>query len=265
MNRATIAHGITAALVAIMVFLVGCTNAPPESPCTQAAQDAGLPGGVIDQLRNPEGLDAGEWLELNQVLGEASISGACGKLTAQPDGEPQGVAASQPDGGASDGTPVLQEAEPPGEPTPTPSVVPSARVPEEDDHRRRCRFWALNNLQPIVCQEFSQLEPERMDDLDRILWRSILHPHDHLGFYDDDHARGDEIPTPPPRGSGNPLPRLLGRAPGPRGTPASATTATKPSAGGGWRSESPAGTPTWRAGRATTRTTSWYGRPPTST
>ena len=62
-------------------------------------------GGVIDQLRNPEGLDAGEWLELNQVLGEASISGACGKLTAQPDGEDRrAVAASQPDGGASDGS-----------------------------------------------------------------------------------------------------------------------------------------------------------------
>ena len=192
MNRATIAPGITAALVAIMVFIVGCTNAPPESPCTQAAQDAGLPGGVIDQLRNPEDLDAGGWLELNRVLGEAGIADTCGEITGRPSEEPQAVAAPQPDGGASDEAPSARGAEPPGEPTP--SVVPSARVPEEDEDRRRCRFWALNNLQPIVYQEFSKLEPERMDDLDRILWRSILHPHDHLGFYDDDDARGAEIP-----------------------------------------------------------------------
>ena len=191
MNRATITPGITAALVAIMVFIGGCTNAPPESPCTQAAQDAGLPGGVIDQLRNPEGLDAGEWLELNRALGEVGITDACGEVTRQPGGEPEGREDRQ-DGETADETPVPREAEPPEEPTT--SVVPSARVPEEDEDRRRCRFWALNNLQPTVYQEFAKLEPERMDDLDRILWRSILHPHDHLGFYDDDHARGDEIP-----------------------------------------------------------------------
>ncbi len=46
------------------------------------------------------------------------------------------------------------------------------------------------------------LDPDNMDDLDRILWRSKLHPYDHLGFYDDDDARGDDIPSLQPKDPG---------------------------------------------------------------
>ena len=41
-----------------------------------------------------------------------------------------------------------------------------------------------------------------MDDLDRILWRSQLHSHDHLGFYDDDNAKGGDIPALQPKDPG---------------------------------------------------------------
>ena len=41
-----------------------------------------------------------------------------------------------------------------------------------------------------------------MDDLDRILWRSILHPEEHPGFYDNNDADGGDIPTLMPREPG---------------------------------------------------------------
>ena len=85
---------------------------------------------------------------------------------------------------------------------PTPQTKPSTRIPKDDENRRRCRFWALNNLRPIVFQEFSALNPATMDDLDRILWRSILHPEDRLGFYNRHEAGGDETPSLWPREPG---------------------------------------------------------------
>ena len=62
------------------------------------------------------------------------------------------------------------------------------RIPLDDENLRRCRFWALNNLQPVVYSEFAKLNPETMDDLDRILWRSQLHRNARLGYYDDNFA-----------------------------------------------------------------------------
>ena len=60
----------------------------------------------------------------------------------------------------------------------------SARISQKDEHHRRCHFWVLNNLRPAVHQEFAKLNPDSMDDLDRILWRSKLHPKEqHLGYY----------------------------------------------------------------------------------
>ena len=59
---------------------------------------------------------------------------------------------------------------------------PEARAYDEED-RRRCLFWALNHLQPVVYQELKNTDPRNMDDLDRILWRSALHGNYHLGYY----------------------------------------------------------------------------------
>ena len=93
-----------------------------------------------------------------------------------------------------------QIEEPPVEPNPT--VEHSTRIPQNDEHRRRCRFWALNNLQPMVYQEFAKLDPNQMDDLDRILWRPKLYTHDNLGYYEDDHADGSNIPSLLPQDPG---------------------------------------------------------------
>ena len=77
----------------------------------------------------------------------------------------------------------------------------SARISQKDEHRRRCKFWALNNLQPVVHREFTKLDPNSMDDLDRILWRSKLHRNDHLGYYKKpDHSQ--DIPTLMPQNPG---------------------------------------------------------------
>ena len=63
------------------------------------------------------------------------------------------------------------------------------------------KFWALNNLQPVVHREFTKLDPNSMDDLDRILWRSKLHRNDHLGYYKKpDHSQ--DIPTLMPQNPG---------------------------------------------------------------
>ena len=52
-----------------------------------------------------------------------------------------------------------------------------------DEYRRRCQFWALNNMQPVVYNEFEKLDPDTMDDLDRILWRQKLNGQSNLGYY----------------------------------------------------------------------------------
>ena len=76
-----------------------------------------------------------------------------------------------------------------------------ARIPA-DEHRRRCSFWALNNLPPVVYSEFSKLNPDTMDDLDRILWRSQLNGSGSLGYYDDDPAAGEDGSLLLPRNPG---------------------------------------------------------------
>ena len=187
-------------LMATIILTISCAGESPPSPCIAAAQDAGLPDGIIDQLRNPGDLEASEWLDLNRVLQEAGIAAECGEITGRPDGEAEDMEGSQPGGELPEEIPVSQEAE--HLEAPAPSMEHSARIPEGDEHRRRCRFWALNNLQPIVFEEFMRLDPDNMDDLDRILWRSKLHPQDHLGFYDNGDARGDDIPSLQPRDPG---------------------------------------------------------------
>ena len=48
-----------------------------------------------------------------------------------------------------------------------------ARMPNDEDVRR-CRFWALDNLDPLRYAAFEKLNPSTMDDLDRILWRQVI-------------------------------------------------------------------------------------------
>ena len=61
-----------------MVLIAGCTffnAAPPE--CIEAAEDARLPDSVIEQLLNPEGLNALERAALQQALNQAGIDDVC--------------------------------------------------------------------------------------------------------------------------------------------------------------------------------------------
>ena len=149
--------GTAAGVMVILATTLACINASP-SECIQAAEEAGLPDEVIEQLKNPGDLNPTERFALNRALNKAGIADACGEIAGD-----------------------TEQTEDPERPTPT--VELSARIPEDDEHRRRCRFWALNNFQPIVYQEFVELDPEKMDDLDRILWRSKLNPKGHLGYY----------------------------------------------------------------------------------
>ena len=184
-----------ASAMVILATTLSCINASP-SECIQAAEEAGLPDEIIEQLKNPGDLNPAERFALNQAVRKAGIADACRKVSGEQDKELTDTELLQPDEEEDD----TELTESPERPTPTTQL--SARIPEDDEHRRRCRFWALDNLQPIVFEEFSRLDPDNMDDLDRILWRSKLHPQDHLGFYDDDDARGDDIPSLQPKDPG---------------------------------------------------------------
>ena len=52
------------------------------------------------------------------------------------------------------------------------------------DDQRWCQAWALDNLEPHVYAEFVKLDPERMDDLDRSVWRKRLNQSGGLPTYD---------------------------------------------------------------------------------
>ena len=89
------------------------------------------------------------------------------------------------------------------QPEPEPTNKPeNSRFSPDDEDRRRCQFWALNNLKPLVYTEFIKLNPETMDDLDRILWRPILNPQESLGYYDKDVGASDYQPGLLPRSPG---------------------------------------------------------------
>ena len=204
---------IAAVVVTALVLSLGAAcslfNAAP-SECIRAAEDAGLPDRVVEQLRSPEGLNAVERAALQRILVQAGIDDLC-------DNAAEGSSTSST---ADDqGGPTLETASPLRQQDDTSNTTeqnrgdaaagtngsPSragARILQDDEHRRRCQFWALNNLQPVVYGEFSKLNPDTMDDLDRILWRSQLHGNRHLGYYDDDFSRSDYMPALLPRDPG---------------------------------------------------------------
>lgn len=187
-----------AALAVIAMIMKACNffNAAP-SECIQAAEDAGLPDDVIDQLENPGDLNALERAALQQALKRAGIDDVCGGVSegsrspADTDGDPiptlEGAGPAAQRGENKDGETGRDSNQ---TETDLSTAQEGARIPK-DEHRRRCRFWALNNLQPVVYSEFAKLNPDTMDDLDRILWRSKIHGNSHWGYYDE-----DAVPTP---------------------------------------------------------------------
>ena len=200
MNRAIkhiISNRMIAAtlIIALMVVVACFGGTPPE--CIEAAEAADMPDKVIEQLRNPGDLNAIERAALNRALSQAGLDDVCEAAFKElPEG---------PDP-ANETNPFLRGNRETEESKTTQDhrlmAKQSARIPQNDEHRRRCRFWALNNLQPVVYQEFAKLDPDSMDDLDRILWRSKLHhPNDHLGYYKKP-ADSQNIPPLMPRNPG---------------------------------------------------------------
>ena len=191
-----------AMVLLVMGLGVGCNafSAAP-SECVRAAEDAGVPDSAIEKLRDPGHLNPVERAALRQVLRRAGIEDACedvaGKFL-ESDGE--GDDAVNPivelvglEGDAVIPTMALVGTDDEDEEA-AEMPMPGLAVVRDDEHRRRCRFWALNNLAPVVYGEFVSLDPDLMDDLDRILWRSKMHGSVHLGRYDDNPEVGLENP-----------------------------------------------------------------------
>ena len=191
--RKAIGISVTALTVGLVVACSFFNAAPSE--CIAAAEDAGLPKSVIEQLRNPDGLNAVERAALQRVLRQAGIDDVCDVVMETAPGTSRenergdqttadsGPTPEQRDGG----TEVARDAQGSEQRKQGPSgQLSGARISQDDEHLRRCRFWAMNNLQPVVYSEFAKLNPDAMDDLDRILWRSKLHGNNSLGYYDDD-------------------------------------------------------------------------------
>ena len=193
--------GFTAAMIISTTVALACFGAAP-SECIEAAERAGLPDEVIEQLHNPEGLNAIERAALNRILSQAGIDDVCESALGAA-GSGYGAGSSFPVSNRSEessGQSAPETARDEDvEVQQTIAAQRSARVPEEDESRRRCQFWALNNLQPVVYAEFAKLDPGSMDDLDRILWRSILNPEDQLGHYDDEYADNNMVSPLLPR------------------------------------------------------------------
>ena len=126
--------------VLTIVLITGCTlfnAAPPE--CIEAAEDARLPDSVIEQLRNPAGLNALERAALQQALNQAEIDDVCDigavgqPSTTSADNLPAPFATA-----VSEATKSAEEAsrregtESPVIPTPSETV----RIPQTDDPQR---------------------------------------------------------------------------------------------------------------------------------
>lgn len=66
-------------LAIAMLALLACTSAAP-SECVKAAEDAGLPENVIEQLKKPGDLNAIERVALREVLKKAGLDDICDQI-----------------------------------------------------------------------------------------------------------------------------------------------------------------------------------------
>ena len=67
------------ALTALTLGILACTSAAP-SECVKAAESAGLPESVIEQLKNPGDLNAIERVALREVLKKAGLDDICDQI-----------------------------------------------------------------------------------------------------------------------------------------------------------------------------------------
>lgn len=66
-------------LAATVLAALACTSAAP-SECVKAAENAGLPESVIEQLKNPGDLNAIERVALREVLKKAGLGDICDQI-----------------------------------------------------------------------------------------------------------------------------------------------------------------------------------------
>lgn len=67
------------ALASAILAVLACTSAAP-SECVKAAEDAGLPESVIEQLKKPGDLNAIERVALREVLKKAGLDDVCDQI-----------------------------------------------------------------------------------------------------------------------------------------------------------------------------------------
>ena len=67
------------AIAAAVLAILACTSAAP-SECVKAAEAAGLPESVIEQLKKPGDLNAIERVALREVLKKAGLDDICDQI-----------------------------------------------------------------------------------------------------------------------------------------------------------------------------------------
>ena len=74
---------LPAALVALTItaaMALGCSTSAAPSSCVEAAEKAGLPEAVIEQLKKPGELNALERIALREILEKAGLDEVCDQV-----------------------------------------------------------------------------------------------------------------------------------------------------------------------------------------
>ena len=72
---------LAVALLTLALSLVACNTSAAPSACVEAAEAAGLPESVIEQLKKPGELNAIERIALREALKKAGLDDVCDRLT----------------------------------------------------------------------------------------------------------------------------------------------------------------------------------------
>ncbi len=72
--------GIALAAAALGIMIMACSTSATPSACLEAAEDAGLPDSVIEQLEKPGELNAIERVALREILKKAGLDTVCDQV-----------------------------------------------------------------------------------------------------------------------------------------------------------------------------------------
>ncbi len=155
----------TAAFLLALAVIACSSNPTPDFPipdehtasassnsCSTAASAAGAPDDVAEFLAHPQDSTPQQRQRVAIYLVAIGVAEHCPEF---PGDDARNAQTASPEEHGKLEKPVHPELLP----------VNVQRFPEE--FRRLCRAWALENLSPVGYEEFKQLRPDRMDDLDR--------------------------------------------------------------------------------------------------